>query len=91
MASGLDFPDALAGATVAGAQGAPVLLTDPDELAGAALASAQGSVVLLSDPQDLPDSTVDALADADPMRLVLLGGSAALSTSVAREATVHLE
>lgn len=167
IASGLNFPDALAGAAVAGAQGAPVLLTDPedlspetvialhdmapdtivvlggpsavsaeveeelgdfaavsrvagadryetaqliaaqvgatpvvylasgldfpDALSGAALAAAQGSVVLLSDPQQLPDSTADALADSDLLKLVLLGGPAALSPEVARSATVYLK
>lgn len=34
LASGADFPDALAGSPVAGVRGAPMLLTNPDQLSG---------------------------------------------------------
>ena len=39
LGSGLDFPDALAGAPLAGANNAPVLLTDPDQVPAATLAA----------------------------------------------------
>ena len=62
VATGQDFPDALAGAALAGRDEAPVLLT--------------GSSAL-------PSSTASALATLQPGRIVILGGTGAVSSTVA--------
>jgi SpoIID/LytB domain protein len=61
VASGADFPDALAGAAVAAAGEQPVLLTAPGSL---------------------PKSTVDAITRLAPAKVVVLGGTGAVSTAV---------
>ncbi|MEE8601396.1 cell wall-binding repeat-containing protein [Euzebya tangerina] len=63
VASAVDFPDALAGASVAGRFG-PVLLTGVDSV---------------------PDATASELGRLAPERVVLLGGTAAISTEVEQE------
>ncbi|WP_347350547.1 cell wall-binding repeat-containing protein [Intrasporangium sp.] len=63
VATGRDFPDALAGAAAAGALGGPVLLTE------------RGS---------LPSATADELRRLQPRRIVVLGGTAVVSTAVQR-------
>ena len=65
LASGLNFPDALAGAAAAGAKDSPVLLTSTTTL---------------------PSETAAALRRLKPSRIVVLGGSGAVSASVARAA-----
>lgn len=62
LASGENYPDALAGAPVASAAGWPILLTQ------------KGS---------LPSATAAALGTLKPTRTVLLGGTSAISASVA--------
>ncbi|MBA2695634.1 MAG: cell wall-binding repeat-containing protein, partial [Actinobacteria bacterium] len=64
VATGRNFPDALAGAARAGALDAPVLLVTPDAV---------------------PAATARQLDRLDPERIVLLGGTGAVSTQVEEE------
>jgi putative cell wall-binding protein len=64
VATGLDFPDALAGGPAAGIQGGPVLLTEKGRL---------------------PPATRDELARLRPGRIVVLGGTGAVSATVAQQ------
>lgn len=64
IASGTNFPDALAGSALAGDQGVPVLLTKPESLTGA---------------------TLEELHRLDPERVVILGGTVAVSQAVEDE------
>ncbi|MCK0111737.1 cell wall-binding repeat-containing protein [Ornithinimicrobium sp. F0845] len=64
LATGTDFPDALAGGTAAGVQDAPMLLTSPTRLNAATRAE---------------------LLRLDPDRVMLLGGTSAISSAVATE------
>ena len=68
VASGADFPDALAGSALAGRDKAPVVLTHPDVL---------------------PASTAAALDRLEPTRIVVLGGSGAVSDSVLAALRTH--
>ncbi|GAA1921495.1 hypothetical protein GCM10009775_12450 [Microbacterium aoyamense] len=61
IASGVNFPDALAGAPAAGINSGPVLLTPPSSV---------------------PASVIDEITRLDPARIVVLGGSGAVSASV---------
>ena len=61
VATGLDFPDALAGAAVAGATGGPLLLVTRDTL---------------------PASTLAELGRLDPAKIVILGASGVVGSSV---------
>jgi putative cell wall-binding protein len=61
IASGLDFPDALAGAAAAGTKKSPVLLATSTSL---------------------PSVTVSALKRLQPKSIVVLGGTASISSSV---------
>lgn len=63
LASGLDFPDALAGAPIAVAQGGSLLLTDPRALSTEVAAE---------------------LARLAPEKVVLIGGEAVMSKSIAQ-------
>ena len=62
VATGRNFPDALAAGPVAGLQGGPVLLTDPNSL---------------------PAATAAELDRLRPQRIVVLGGTGAVSDAVA--------
>ena len=62
IATGQDFPDALAGAAVAGIQGFPLLLVQADAI---------------------PATTATELSRLDPDTIVILGGTAAVSSNVA--------
>ncbi|MDN5796685.1 MAG: cell wall-binding repeat-containing protein [Intrasporangium sp.] len=64
LATGLDFPDALAGAALAGRDRAPVLLTTRSKL---------------------PATTASALSALRPDRIVVLGGTGAVSAGVATQ------
>lgn len=64
VATGRNFPDALAGGAAAAAEGGPVLLVTRDEL---------------------PEATAEALRHLSPRRVVVLGGPAAVSNSVAAQ------
>lgn len=61
LASGLDYPDALAASAAAASKTSPVLLTLPNKLS---------------------DEAKDALESANPGRVVVVGGPAAVSDSV---------
>ena len=61
IATGLDFPDALAGAAVAGSQGVPILLVSSNSI---------------------PAATAAELTRLRPARVILLGGTSAVSESV---------
>jgi hypothetical protein len=63
VATGRNFPDALAGSTLATSVNAPLLTVEKDP--------------------PLPQSTIDALTALDPNRIVIFGGSAAVSDAVA--------
>ncbi|HKJ12778.1 MAG TPA: cell wall-binding repeat-containing protein, partial [Ornithinimicrobium sp.] len=58
----------------------------PDALAGAALAAHQNAPLLLTKPGSLPASMAEELERLSPGRLIVLGGSGAVSTSTARQA-----
>lgn len=64
VATGTDFPDALAVGPVAGIQGGPVLLTARDAL---------------------PQATRDELARLRPQRIVVVGGTSAVSAGVQQQ------
>jgi Cell wall binding domain 2 (CWB2) len=61
IATGLNFPDALAGAAVAGSQGAPILLVMPNSI---------------------PAATATELKRLKPGKIVILGGTGAVSDLV---------
>ncbi len=63
-ASGLNFPDALAGAAAAGHLGGPLLLVNPTAM---------------------PTETARELDRLNPRRIVILGGTAVVSSSVAAQ------
>jgi putative cell wall-binding protein len=50
----------------------------PDALAGAAL----GLPILLTEPTELPDATADAIGDLEATDVIILGGTAAVSSGV---------
>jgi len=54
----------------------------PDAIAISAFAAIQGSPILLTDQDQLPASTIQALTDRGVNNVVLLGGTAVISTSV---------
>jgi len=56
----------------------------PDGLSGAARAGTKGAPVLYVTRTSLPRATRNAIADLDPDRVVILGGTGAVSTSVKR-------
>lgn len=58
----------------------------PDALAGGAVAGREGTPLLLAGADELPAPTRAALDRLDPCHVVLLGGTAALSAAVARQA-----
>jgi putative cell wall-binding protein len=56
----------------------------PDALSAGPLAAAAGAPILLVTRDEVPEATAAALADLRPQRLVLLGGTGAISEAVAR-------
>ncbi len=54
----------------------------PDAIAISAFAAEQGSPILLTDRDQLPASTIQALTDLGVNNVILLGGTAVISTSV---------
>lgn len=54
----------------------------PDALAGATLASARNAPLLLVTRDSIPAATISALEDLDPNRIIILGGTAAISEAV---------
>lgn len=57
----------------------------PDAIAISAFAGAQGNPILLTDRDVLPPSTLQALTDLKASNVVLLGGTAVISSSVENE------
>ncbi|MGB3594945.1 MAG: cell wall-binding repeat-containing protein [Ornithinimicrobium sp.] len=70
VATGETFPDAMVGGSVAGREGAPILLTDGDELSDStakALADlAPQAVVVFGGPNAVSDTAVTAITDIVP-------------------------
>src|SRR5699024_9819300 len=70
VATGKDFPDALAGGVVAGRDGMPLLLTDPERLRPVTEAAitrlAPQSIVVLGGPVALSDERVAELTALGP-------------------------
>jgi putative cell wall-binding protein len=68
VATGLNFPDALAGAAAAGSQGAPILLVMTDSVPAATVAELQrlqpGRIVILGGPGAVSDGVVGILGAA---------------------------
>jgi len=64
IATGLNFPDALAGAAVAGSQGAPILLVLPDSIPAATAAELArlqpGRIVILGGAGVVSDGVANA-------------------------------
>lgn len=54
----------------------------PDAIAISAFAAEQGSPILLTDRDVLPASTLQALTDLKPSNVILLGGTAVISTQI---------
>ena len=73
------FPNGVSGAVIATGE------TFPDALAGSFLAGYVNAPILLVSQNDVPDATSTALAQLGVSTLVLLGGRAAISDSVAAE------
>jgi putative cell wall-binding protein len=61
----------------------------PDALAGGAAAAADGAPILLTQRGSLPAATAAELARLKPQRIVMLGGTAAISASVASQLAAH--
>jgi putative cell wall-binding protein len=57
----------------------------PDALSGAARAGTRGAPVLYATRDSLPRATRDAINDLDPDRIVILGGTASVSSFVKRQ------
>ncbi|GGK56357.1 cell wall-binding repeat-containing protein [Ornithinimicrobium pekingense] len=76
IASGTDFPDALSAQLPASVTGATL---GEDQAAGAPVP------ILLTQPERLPNATRAALEDLRPSRIVVVGGTAAVSGAVQAE------
>jgi putative cell wall-binding protein len=92
VASGLDFPDALAGAAAAGAQGSPVLLTSPRSVPAAtqqALAYLKpGRIVVLGGTSSVSDSVLTALRSSTTGTVTRIGGANRFDTAAKVSASV---
>jgi putative cell wall-binding protein len=60
-------------------------LNYPDALSGGAVAARDGAPMLLVHPQLLPATTAAELDRLNPQRIVILGGTASVSTAIATE------
>ena len=69
MATGLNFPDALAGAAAAGVLHAPIILVTPSAI---------------------PGSSATELDRLNPVRIVILGGTGAVSAAVALQLATYI-
>lgn len=99
LASGTDFPDALAGAAAAGHKGAPVLLTKPSSLPDATarslVALEPAEIVVLGGPSAVSPTVETALASYAPVSRVAGGDRYATSAAVSADtftsaATVYI-
>ncbi|WP_192498664.1 cell wall-binding repeat-containing protein [Ornithinimicrobium pratense] len=99
VATGDDFPDALAGGAVAGRDGMPLLLTAPDRLRGVTAAAitrlAPQSIVVLGGPGALSDERLAEIAELVPDTTRVHGSNryataAALSQTYEFDTEAHL-
>ena len=63
----------------------------PDALAGGALAGTEGAPVLLTKRSSLPEATAAAIDELAPARVVVLGGTAAVSSTVRTQLLEHVD
>jgi putative cell wall-binding protein len=93
LATGLDFPDALAGAAAAGSEGAPMLLVSADGLPAATaleLVRLQPSrIVLFGAVTSVSDAVLDELSWFAPGGAIRVGGTDRYSTAAAISAAAH--
>ena len=92
VASGRDFPDALAGAALADAVGGPLLLVEPGVVPALTAEEIRrlgaGEVLVLGGPAAVGDEVAGALEDVDgvdEVRRIAGGGRAETAAAVARE------
>ncbi len=87
IATGKNFPDALAGVAAAGADGGPILLTQPDQLPAETVAElnrlAPGRIVVLGASGVVSDAVVNALGAHTAGSVTRLAGSDRYATAVA--------
>ena len=87
IATGKNFPDALAGVAAAGAAGGPILLSQPDQLPAETVAELNrlrpGRIVVLGAAGVVSDAVVNALAAHTPGSVTRLAGSDRYATAVA--------
>jgi putative cell wall-binding protein len=87
VATGANFPDALAGTPVAGSQGGPVLLTDRDELPAAVAAELDrlnpGRIVILGATGAVSSAVASELASYTTGSVTRLSGADRYATAVA--------
>jgi putative cell wall-binding protein len=92
VASGLDFPDALAGAAAAGAQGSPVLLTSPRSVPAATQQALTylkpGRIVVLGGTSSVSDSVLTALRSLITGTVTRIGGANRFDTAAKVSASV---
>jgi putative cell wall-binding protein/peptidoglycan hydrolase-like protein with peptidoglycan-binding domain len=92
VASGLDFPDALAGAAAAGAQGSPVLLTSPRSVPAAtqqALAYLKPKkIVVLGGTASVSDAVLATLRTSTGVAVTRIGGANRYATAAKVSAAV---
>jgi len=86
LASGTNFPDALAGAAAAGAQSAPVLLTAPDDLPGSTIIELTrlkpARVIVLGGEAAVTAAVVDRVAGVVQGEVSRIAGGDRFETSV---------
>lgn len=87
VATGTNYPDALAGVAAAGVAGGPILLTQPDALPADTVAElsrlAPGRIVVLGGPSVVFDPVVAGLASYTSGSVTRLAGADRYATSVA--------
>jgi putative cell wall-binding protein len=92
VASGLDFPDALAGAAAAGAQGSPVLLTSPRSLPAATQQALTylkpAKIVVLGGTTSVSNSVLSALRSLTTGTVSRIGGANRFDTAAKVSASV---
>lgn len=93
VANGLDFPDALSGAPVAGAGGGPVLLSQPNALPTAILAELERlqpqHIIVLGGPASVSAAVAARLDDLTTGSVTRLSGPDRFTTSVAISAASY--
>lgn len=93
VATGLDFPDALAGAAVAGAEGAPLLLVTRDAVPAATAAELArlqpAMIVLFGTPGSVSDAVLAAMGGLTAGGVSRVGGTDRYSTAAAISAAAN--